>query len=101
MSYPVAPTQYASLSTDDLQQELCNLTSDLINHRKDHARLEAQINEQFFQVFLDSNGESVAGRNRLAEASTSILEQERIVVEANVLCHVDLITLVQTLLKGR
>ena len=92
---------YPSLSTEDLRQELCNLTSDLTNGRKDHARLAAQINEEFFQVFLDSNGESVAARNRLAEAATSILEQERITVEANVLCIGDLIGLIRVILDGR
>ena len=101
MSYPTPPTQYPRLKTEELQQELCNLTSALIAHRADHARLAAEINEQFFQIFLDANGESVAARNRLAEAATSILEQERLVVEANVLCHVDLIALIRTLLDRR
>ena len=95
------PSQYKSLDTEELLDELCILTQDLVNQRRDHADLAAAINRDFFQTFLDAEGESVAGRNRLAEAATATLEQERIGVEANVACIVDLIGLIRTLLNRR
>jgi hypothetical protein len=81
--------------------ELCNLTSDLVSARRDHADLAIAINRDFFQTFLDAEGESVAGRNRLAEAATATLEQERILTESNVASICDLIGLIRTLLNRR
>ena len=96
-----SPTQYGTLSDAELLDELCLLTQDLGNQRRDHADLAAAINRDFFQTFLDADGESVAGRNRLAEAATATLEQERIGVEANIACIVDLCDLIRTLLNAR
>lgn len=96
-----SPTQYGTLSDAELLDELCLLTQDLGNQRRDHADLAADINRDFFQTFLDADGESVAGRNRLAEAATATLEQERIGVEANIACIVDLCDLIRTLLNAR
>ena len=94
-------SEYSALADEDLLDELCVLTQDLVNQRRDHADLAAAINRDFFQTFLDADGESVAGRNRLAEAATATLEQERIGVEANIACIVDLCDLIRTLLNAR
>lgn len=94
-------SQYSQLPDEDLLDELCVLTQDLVNARRDHADIACAINRDFFQTFLDADGESVAGRNRLAEAATATLEQERIGVEANVSCICDLIGLIRTLLNRR
>jgi hypothetical protein len=96
-----SPTQYGTLSDAELREELCLLTQDLVNGRRDHADLAAAINRDFFQTFLDAEGESVAGRNRLAEAATATLEQERIATEANIACISDLCALIRTLLDRR
>ena len=97
----ISPVQYQQLSEDELIKELCGLTSDLISNRKDHADLAIAVNRDFYQVFLDAEGESVAARNRLAEAATRTIEQERIGVEANVACIEDLISLARYILDRR
>lgn len=97
----ISPVQYPKLSAGELEQELCSLTADLVAGRKDHADLAVAINRDFYQIFLDADGESVAARNRLAEAGTRTLEQERIGAEANVATIEDLISLVRTLLARR
>jgi intein-encoded DNA endonuclease-like protein len=73
----------------------------LVNGRRDLADIAAAINRDFYQTFLDAEGESVAGRTRLAEAATATLEQERIGVEANVLAIQDLINVAKVLLARR
>ena len=93
-----SPLTYHSLPEAELQEELCELTVMLVQGRRDHADLAAAINRDFYQTFLDADGESVAGRTRLAEAATATLEQERIGVEANVAATADLIGLIRTLL---
>jgi hypothetical protein len=97
----ISPVQYPQLTEEELVRELCSLTADLIGNRKDHANLAVAVNRDFYQVFLDAEGESVASRNRLAEAATRTLEQERIGVEANIACIEDLISLVRCILDRR
>ena len=104
MSFPsgyVPAVRYPSLSNEELLVELASLTQDLVNGRQDHASLAVSLNAKFFQVFLDANGESVAGRNRLAEAATAEIEQERMVAEANNLCIQDLCATIRTILEQR
>lgn len=94
-------TQYHEASTEELLKELCSLTQDLVNYRRDRADLSAAINRDFYQTFLDADGESVAGRTRLAEAATATMEQERIGVEANLAAIEDLIRLARWILEER
>ena len=104
MSFPqayVPAVQYPKLSDEALIVVMADLTQDLINWRQDLAGLSVSHNSQFFQVFLDANGESVAARNRLAEAATAEVEQERIVVEANIASIVDLLATVRSILEWR
>ena len=86
---------------DELIVVMADLTQDLVNWRQDLAGLSVSHNAQFFQVFLDANGESVAARNRLAEAATGEVEQERIVAEANIASIVDLLATVRSILEWR
>lgn len=95
------PGKYPGLSDDELIDVLCGLTQDLIDLRDDHSHLAADHNSRFFKVFLEANGESVAGRNRLAEADTAQLTNERVLCESNIAATEDLCALVRTILDHR
>jgi hypothetical protein len=97
----LAPQRYPHVETERLEAELCQLTADLIDLRRDHASLSVSHNARFYQTFMDANGESVAGRNRLAENAVREIEQERIQAEGNILCVQDLCALVLTILEQR
>lgn len=104
MSFPydyVPPQKYPGLSTDELVDQLCILTQDLINGRTEFSDIEVRKNEGFYTVFMESNGESVAGRTRLAESATRTDEQLRIQQEANNLATADLCDLIRTILEYR
>ena len=104
MTFPhqyTPPGKYPSLSQDELLEVLSLLTQDLIDLRSDFSSLSAQHNAQFFRVFLDSNGESVAGRNRLAEAETLQLTSEKVECEVNIAATEDLCALARTILELR
>jgi hypothetical protein len=95
------PAKYPGLSDHELIDVACQLTQDLIDLRDDRAKLAAQLNSRFFRVFLDAQGESVAGRNRLAEADTAQLTNEKVECEANIAATEDLCALVRTILDHR
>lgn len=104
MSFPVeytAPGKYPGLSDDELIDVHCSLTQDIIHLRSDLANLSAQYNTKFFQVFMEANGESVAGRNRLAENETRQLTNEKIECEANIAANEDLCALIRLILEHR
>ena len=104
MAFPhnyIPPQKYPGHSDDELIDILCGLTQDLINLRADHAQLAANLNSRFFKTFLEANGESVAGRNRLAEADTAQLTNERVECEANIAATEDLCPMVRTTLDDR
>jgi hypothetical protein len=95
------PGKYPTLSDEELIEVLCQLTQTLVDFKDDFAQLSAQHNSQFFRVFLEANGESVAGRNRLAEAETIQLANEKVECEANIAATEDLCALVRTILDHR
>lgn len=95
------PGKYSSLSDDDLITVLASLTHSLVELRADLARVLAQYNSGFYRVFMEANGESVAGRNRLAEQATLSLMSERIECEANISATEDLCSLVRFILERR
>jgi hypothetical protein len=97
----IPPQKYPGHSDDELIDILCGLTQDLINLRLDLSQLAANINSRFFKTFLEANGESVAGRNRLAEADTAQLTNERVESEANIAATEDLCAMVRLILKHR
>lgn len=104
MSFPLVytpPGKYPGLSDEELIEVLCSLTQDVIDGRHDLSNLSASHNSKFFQVFMDSHGESVAGRNRLAENETLQLTNERVECEANIAANEDLCALIRTILKQR
>ncbi len=104
MSFPVEytpPGKYPTLTDDQLVATLCALTQDVINLRSDLANLSAQWNSQFFRVFMESHGESVAGRNRLAENFTVQLTNEKVECEANIAANEDLCSLIRLILDYR
>ncbi len=104
MSFPVEytpPGKYPSLSDDELLSVLCSLTQDIINLRSDLANLSSQWNSQFFRIFMEAHGESVAGRNRLAENATLQLTNEKVECEANISANEDLCSLVRLILDQR
>lgn len=104
MSFPhsyTPPGKYPGLSDDELIDVLCSLTQDVIDLRHDLAGLTASHNSAFFKSFLEANGESVAGRNRIAEAETLQLTNEKVECEANIAANEDLCALVRTILEQR
>lgn len=104
MSYPavyVAPARYPLMADDELIDVLCSLTQDIIHLRSDCSNLSSQHNSTFFQVFMEANGESVAGRNRLAENATLQLTNERVECEANIAANEDLCALIRLILEHR
>ncbi len=104
MSFPydyVPPAKYPGLSDDELVDVLCTLTQDVIEARRDLAGLRANHSARFYQVFMDSHGESVAARNRLAENDTFSITNEIVECEANIAANEDLCALIRTILKQR
>ncbi len=104
MSYPfsyVPPSLYPGMSDDELIDVLCQLTQHVIDGRSDLAALEANWNSKFYQVFMDAHGESVAGRNRLAENETLQLTNEKVESEANIAANENLCALIRTILDHR
>lgn len=95
------PQKLTGLSTDELIDELCRLTQDLIDFRSDAARLHADWNGRFYKTFMEAHEESVAARNRLAENDTTQLTNERVECEANIAATEDLCALVRIILKHR
>ena len=95
------PSKYPGLSDDELVDVLCNLTQAIIDGRHDLANLHATWNSTFYQVFMDSHGESVAARNRLAENDTVQLTNEKVECEANIAANQDLCALIRTILEQR
>lgn len=95
------PGKYPGLSDDELLDELCNLTQNLVDFRADFVTLAAQYNIRFFRAFLDAHGESVAARNRLAENETLQLTGEKVECESNIAAIEDLCALVRTILDHR
>lgn len=95
------PGQYPSLTDAELLDALARLVQDLVDLRRDLSNLSAQHNSRFFETFLASNGESVAGRNRLAEAETLQLTNEKVECEANIAADEDLCNLIRTILRTR
>jgi len=96
-----APGKYPSLSDDELLVILCDLVQGLVDLRQDFSNLAAQHNSKFYRVFLEAHGESVAGRNRLAEAETVQLLGEKLECEVNIAATEDLCALVRTILNQR
>lgn len=104
MSFPtdyVPPHRYPTLTDDELVATLCAITQDVIDLRKDAAALGAQLNVKFYSVFLEAHGESVAGRNRLAEHATLSLTNEKVECEANIAANEDLCSLIRLILEWR
>lgn len=104
MAFPFSytpPGKYPSLSDDELIDEICVLTQDLVNLRSDHAALAANWNSRFYKTFMEAHGESVAARNRLAENDTTQLTNEKVECEANIAATEDLCALVRTILDHR
>jgi hypothetical protein len=95
------PQKFPGLSDDELIDELCRLTQDLIDMRADWSRLSANWNSAFYRIFMDAHGESVAARNRLAENATVQQTNERVECEANIAATEDLCAMVRTILKHR
>ena len=67
----------------------------------DLANLAAQHNSLFYQTFMEARGESVAGRNRLAEHATLQLTNEKVECEANIAANEDLCALIRLILEHR
>lgn len=104
MSFPATytpPARYQGLSDDELIDVHCSLTQDIIHHRSDLANLTAQNNSLFYETFMAANGESVAGRNRLAEHATLQLTNEKVECEANIAANEDLCALIRLILEHR
>lgn len=104
MSFPaeyIAPARYPGLSDDELIDVLCALTQDVIHLRSDCSNLTIQNNSTFYQTFLEAHGESVAGRNRLAENATLQLTNEKVECEANIAANEDLCALIRLILEHR
>jgi hypothetical protein len=95
------PQKFPGLPDDELIDELCRLTQDLIDFRADHARLHANWNSKFFHIFMEAHGESVAARNRLAENATTQVTNEKVECEANIAATEDLCAMVRTILDHR
>ena len=104
MSFPyqyVSPVTYPGKSDDELIDILCQLTQDVIDGRTTLAGIRANHNGQFFQIFMEAHGESVAARNRLAESGTIQLTNELVECEANIAANEDLCALIRTILSQR
>ena len=96
---PVA--SYAAATDEQLLTELATLTKDLGDARRDLADQDVLRSVQYWSTWADAVGESVTGRNKIADEFVKLIDQERYGLQAQVAVLEDQMALVRTILDYR